>query len=80
MGGSGGPGTNPEQLFATGYAACFQSALLRRAGNRPAKGQRIVADRYGTVDVVIDRSSLQSRISSRSAKYQRPSILANVSR
>jgi organic hydroperoxide reductase OsmC/OhrA len=29
MGGSGGPGTNPEQLFAVGYAACFQSALLR---------------------------------------------------
>jgi osmotically inducible protein OsmC len=26
MGGPGG-GTNPEQLFATGYAACFQSAL-----------------------------------------------------
>jgi osmotically inducible protein OsmC len=31
MGGSGGPGTNPEQLFAVGYAACFQSALLRIA-------------------------------------------------
>ena len=28
MGGEGGPGTNPEQLFALGYAACFQSALL----------------------------------------------------
>src|SRR3984893_15757825 len=27
-GGDGGPGTNPEQLFAVGYAACFQSALL----------------------------------------------------
>ena len=26
MGGPGG-GTNPEQLFATGYAACFHSAL-----------------------------------------------------
>jgi osmotically inducible protein OsmC len=26
MGGSGG-GTNPEQLFAIGYAACFESAL-----------------------------------------------------
>jgi Ohr subfamily peroxiredoxin len=26
MGGPGGA-TNPEQLFATGYAACFQSAL-----------------------------------------------------
>ena len=27
MGGDGGPGTNPEQLFAVGYAACFHSAL-----------------------------------------------------
>jgi Ohr subfamily peroxiredoxin len=34
MGGSGGPGTNPEQLFATGWAACFQSALLRFAAGR----------------------------------------------
>ncbi len=28
MGGQGGPGTNPEQLFAIAYAACFQSAFL----------------------------------------------------
>jgi Ohr subfamily peroxiredoxin len=27
MGGPGGAGTNPEQLFAAGYAACFHSAL-----------------------------------------------------
>ncbi len=27
MGGPGGAATNPEQLFATGYAACFHSAL-----------------------------------------------------
>ena len=27
MGGDGGAGTNPEQLFAAGYAACFQGAL-----------------------------------------------------
>jgi osmotically inducible protein OsmC len=31
MGGPGGPGTNPEELFAAGYAACFQSALMRVA-------------------------------------------------
>ena len=34
MGGSG-DGTNPEQLFAAGYAACFHSAL--RATARAAK-------------------------------------------
>lgn len=27
LGGDDGPGTNPEQLFAAGYAACFQEAL-----------------------------------------------------
>ena len=27
MGGPGGDGTNPEQLFAAGYAGCFHSAL-----------------------------------------------------
>jgi len=27
LGGRGGEGANPEQLFATGYAACFLSAL-----------------------------------------------------
>ncbi|ETA02748.1 organic hydroperoxide resistance protein [Frankia sp. B2] len=27
LGGDDGPGTNPEQLFATGYAACFHGAL-----------------------------------------------------
>ena len=34
MGGEGGRGTNPEQLFAVGYAACFQSALLSVAQGR----------------------------------------------
>jgi len=34
MGGTGGPGTNPEQLFASGYAACFQSSMLRFAAGR----------------------------------------------
>ncbi|EUJ40491.1 organic hydroperoxide resistance protein [Brochothrix campestris] len=27
LGGDGGSGTNPEQLFAAGYSACFNSAL-----------------------------------------------------
>jgi lipoyl-dependent peroxiredoxin len=27
LGGAGGAGTNPEQLFAAGYAACFLSAM-----------------------------------------------------
>ncbi len=45
MGGSSGPGTNPEQLFAAGYGACFQSALLRIASERKldVAGWRITA-------------------------------------
>src|SRR3989475_12954113 len=42
MGGAGGPGTNPEQLFAAGYAACFQSSMARFAagGERALHGAR----------------------------------------
>jgi osmotically inducible protein OsmC len=39
MGGTG-DGTNPEQLFAAGYSACFHSALrivARRAGVDPGE-------------------------------------------
>ena len=36
MGGPGGPRTNPEQLFAAGYAACFHSALRIVARNARA--------------------------------------------
>lgn len=34
LGGSGGDGVNPEQLFATGYAACFLGALKVYAGRK----------------------------------------------
>ena len=33
LGGPGGEGTNPEQLFAAGYAACFLGAV-RVAGQQ----------------------------------------------
>jgi osmotically inducible protein OsmC len=36
MGGAGGA-TNPEQLFAAGYAACFHSALKMVAGQKKLK-------------------------------------------
>jgi osmotically inducible protein OsmC len=39
MGGEGG-GTNPEELFAVGYAACFEGALgtvARRAKEEPGE-------------------------------------------
>ncbi|MFC4348087.1 organic hydroperoxide resistance protein [Kordiimonas lipolytica] len=41
LGGDNGPGTNPEQLFAAGYAACFIGALKAAAGK---KGISLPAD------------------------------------
>lgn len=32
MGGDGGDGTNPEQLFGAGYSACFLGAMKAVAG------------------------------------------------
>ena len=37
MGGPGGAKTNPEQLFAAGYAACFDSALQHVARQQKVK-------------------------------------------
>ena len=34
MGGAGGSGTNPEQLFAAGYSACFLGAMKFIAGQK----------------------------------------------
>jgi Ohr subfamily peroxiredoxin len=43
MGGSGG-GTNPEQLFAVGYAACFESALGAVARRRQLEAGEVTID------------------------------------
>ena len=45
MGGQGGA-TNPEQLFAAGYSACFHSALKRIAANDkiPVRDSRVIVD------------------------------------
>ena len=52
MGGAGGA-TNPEQLFAAGYAACFHSALKLVAGGEgaDATGTEVSASvSIGTLD------------------------------
>ena len=56
MGGSGN-GTNPEQLFAIGYAACYHSAL-----RLVARETRAPTDESVT-------SALASRATSRSAEW-----------
>ena len=48
MGGTGN-GTNPEQLFAAGYAACFHSALKGAA----RREKMTIADSSVTADVGI---------------------------
>ena len=37
LGGAGGEGTNPEQLFAAGYSACFIGAMQHVAGQEKIK-------------------------------------------
>jgi osmotically inducible protein OsmC len=50
LGGDGGPGTNPEQLFAAGYSACFIGAMKAVAG---AQKIRLPAEVSITADVAI---------------------------
>jgi osmotically inducible protein OsmC len=50
LGGAGGPGTNPEQLLAAGYSACFLGALKYVAGKA---GVRLPADTTVTAQVGI---------------------------
>jgi Ohr subfamily peroxiredoxin len=48
MGGPGGAYTNPEQLFAVGYASCFHSALkLVAAGDKVDVSESAVTARVG---------------------------------
>jgi Ohr subfamily peroxiredoxin len=48
LGGAGGDGANPEQLFAAGYAACFLSALKLVASK---SGVRVSPDATVTASV-----------------------------
>lgn len=50
VGGAGGAGTNPEQLFAAGYAACFLGALKFVGGREKVA---IPAETTVTADVGI---------------------------
>lgn len=50
LGGPGGDGVNPEQLFATGYAACFLGAMKYAAGQMKVA---VPADATVTADVGI---------------------------
>jgi Ohr subfamily peroxiredoxin len=47
--GSNGPGTNPEQLFAAGWSACFLGAM-----GRAAQKMKIALPPDATVDAEVD--------------------------
>src|SRR5260221_9084908 len=50
LGGGGGPGNNPEQLFAAGYSACFIGAMKFVASQG---GPKVPADTSVTATVGI---------------------------
>ena len=50
LGGAGGTGNNPEQLFAAGYSACFLGAMKAVSGT---VGVKVPADTKVTADVGI---------------------------
>ncbi len=52
MGGEGGSVTNPEQLFAAGYSACFEQALRIVAGQQ----NKDVSDASITANVDIGKT------------------------
>lgn len=70
LGGAGGAGTNPEQLFAAGYSACFHSALqvVARKEKVGVSGSSVTAEvgigpvgeGYGlAVDLVVDLPDIE---------------------
>ena len=50
--GTPGNGTNPEQLFAAGYAACFGSAIMAVAGQNKLKPDDVAVT--GEVTLVVN--------------------------
>lgn len=74
--GSSGPGTNPEQLFAAGWSACFIGAM-----GRAAAGLKVALPRDVAVDAEVDLGMageeflLQARLN-----VSLPGLLAEVAR
>jgi len=56
LGGDGGPGTNPEQLFAAGYSACFIGAM-----NAVAARQKIRLESPPKIDADVSIGPLSGK-------------------
>jgi Ohr subfamily peroxiredoxin len=65
MGGPGGEKTNPEQLFAAGYAACFHNGLRLIAAQRKLKlgADTTVASTVGLLALEDGRFTLEVGLS-----------------
>jgi len=61
MGGDGTPGTNPEQLFAAGYSACFLGAM-----KAVSKSQNLRVPPDATVEGAVSFGPIASVSTSRS--------------
>lgn len=55
LGGPGGEGTNPEQLFAAGYSACFLGALKFVAGQ-----QKIALPAESSIQATVDIGPIET--------------------
>lgn len=84
LGGAGAEGTNPEQLFAAGYSACFLSAMKFVAGQNK---QTLPADTTVTAEVGIgpneegdlrSMSSCASRFPGSTRRPRRRSSIARI--
>lgn len=74
LGGPGGSGTNPEQLFGAGYAACFLGAvkLVARTGKIDLPADTTVSAKVGmgpvevgyalTVELLVDMPGLDQAV------------------
>ena len=86
LGGAGGAGTNPEQLFAAGYSACFLGALKFVAGKAkialPADSKITGVVGIGPIPTGFARSSRTRSVPSSSsspARRTRPTTRARNS-
>jgi lipoyl-dependent peroxiredoxin len=55
MGGPGGAATNPEQLFAGGYSACFLSAIKYLAGK-----EKVIIPESAAVNAIVGIGPIQN--------------------
>ena len=81
LGGDNGPGTNPEQLFASGYSACFIGAMKAVARNQkislPAEVSIQSSVSIGNRAYILSTAAGRSRPLMRAATLSASAVLPN---